>query len=174
MAAVGGSEERSSRKSSQEDTSETLTLSTSGPVIPAKASVSFLWRLKSEPLFNSRKDISGSTSLLLFTLASVVLGLVVGVVLTNLNVSDTAIEVVGFPGELLLRTLKMLVLPLIATSIIVGITSLSEGTGSVSAETRKILLHTLLYFGCTTVFAVILGIICAEAIQVTNTSIHAL
>lgn len=36
------------------------------------------------------------------------------------NLSPTALEVIGLPGDLLMRTLKMLVLPLITASVMAG------------------------------------------------------
>ena len=60
----------------------------------------------------------------------------------------------GFPGEVLMRLLQMMVLPLIAGSMIAGVCSLSS-SGAKSGKLAKI---TLAYYMGSTVIAVILGI----------------
>uniref|UniRef100_A0A8C5FWQ9 Amino acid transporter n=1 Tax=Gadus morhua TaxID=8049 RepID=A0A8C5FWQ9_GADMO len=65
----------------------------------------------------------------------------------------------GFPGEILMRMLKMIILPLIMSSMITGIAALdSEVSG-------KIGLRAVVYYFTTTIFAVILGIILVVSIK---------
>ena len=49
-----------------------------------------------------------------------VLGIVAGMCLRPAELSPDAIDVLGFPGEVMLRLLKMLVLPLVAGSMVAG------------------------------------------------------
>ncbi|XP_046347037.2 excitatory amino acid transporter-like [Haliotis rufescens] len=59
--------------------------------------------------------------LLISTIIAVVLGIVAGMVCRMLKPSPDAIQLVQLPGELFLRMLKMLMLPLIIASIITGV-----------------------------------------------------
>jgi len=101
--------------------------------------------------------------LVLLTVCGVVIGLLIGIILSTVGISETTTVLVGFPGELLLRMLKMLVLPLISASIIVGMNSLS---GSESGQLEKrIFYRTITYFMVTTLFAVILGILLVSLVR---------
>lgn len=103
------------------------------------------------------------------TMIAVVLGLIIGFILRFLrsnsislyHPSETAVKLIKFPGDILLRMLKSLVLPLIAASIIVGIASLSNSETS----KRKLVVRTILYFLITTAIAVILGIVLYASIR---------
>ncbi|KAG2433247.1 hypothetical protein HXX76_008316 [Chlamydomonas incerta] len=92
--------------------------------------------------------------LLLATLAGVAVGVILGTALSFANLSPTALEVIGLPGELLMRTLKMLVLPLITASVMAGVCALRQST----ADMGKVARYTLLYYFSTTMGAVVLGI----------------
>jgi Na+/H+-dicarboxylate symporter len=52
--------------------------------------------------------------------AGALVGVLLGVSLRAIGVSGQSVELLGFPGELMLRLLKMLVLPLIAGSMTAG------------------------------------------------------
>ena len=58
--------------------------------------------------------------LLFFTMVSVLLGIILGLILRIAEPSDNAILAIGFPGDILMRLLKMLILPLIISSLITG------------------------------------------------------
>jgi uncharacterized membrane protein YgcG len=64
--------------------------------------------------------------LLLFTLLGVVAGVLLGVALKPAKLGSEATELIGFPGELMLRLLKMLVLPLVSASMVSGVCSLRQ------------------------------------------------
>ena len=61
--------------------------------------------------------------LIFFLSVGVIVGVCLGFALRPAHLSLRAIELVGFPGEIMLRLLKMLVLPLVAGSMISGIHS---------------------------------------------------
>ena len=91
--------------------------------------------------------------LLLLTLISVVLAILVGFILKNFfKFNDNEIGYFGFCGELFLRMLKFLILPLITTSLISGI----AGLGAKNAG--KIGFRALCYYFSTTIIAVLIGI----------------
>uniref|UniRef100_A0A8D0D673 Amino acid transporter n=1 Tax=Sander lucioperca TaxID=283035 RepID=A0A8D0D673_SANLU len=74
----------------------------------------------------------------------------------------------GFPGEILMRMLKLVILPLIISSMITGVAALdSEVSG-------KIGLRAVIYYFSTTIIAVILGIILVMTIKpgVSQTADH--
>lgn len=56
--------------------------------------------------------------LLILTVASVVIGVILGLLLRLAEPSKDTIMILGFPGEILMRILKMLILPLIISSLI--------------------------------------------------------
>uniref|UniRef100_A0A1I8I3B6 Amino acid transporter n=1 Tax=Macrostomum lignano TaxID=282301 RepID=A0A1I8I3B6_9PLAT len=64
-----------------------------------------------------------------------------------------------FPGELLLRMLQMVILPLVITSMISGMSSLGRNASS------WIGLRAVVYYMCTTLFAVIIGIVLVVSIH---------
>uniref|UniRef100_A0A3Q1FJJ0 Amino acid transporter n=1 Tax=Acanthochromis polyacanthus TaxID=80966 RepID=A0A3Q1FJJ0_9TELE len=98
--------------------------------------------------------------LLIATVVSVVLGIALGILVRQfapLSYLDT--QYFGFPGEILMRMLKLVILPLIISSMITGVAALdSEVSG-------KIGLRAVVYYFSTTVIAVILGIILVMTIK---------
>lgn len=93
--------------------------------------------------------------LLILLLGSVILGSAVGFGVRNTVGPMTKRELMylQFPGEMLMRMLKMLILPLVVSSLIAGIAGLDASTCG------KMGLRTIAYFATTTMSAVILGII---------------
>lgn len=57
----------------------------------------------------------------------------------------------GFPGELLMRMLKMMILPLIISSLIAGLANLDIGSSGRMGG------RAVLYYMATTFLAVVLG-----------------
>ena len=97
--------------------------------------------------------------LLLLTILGVALGVILGVLVSLAKPSDLVQTLVSFPGEIFLRALKMLILPLI-------VFSLMSGLGSLKLKTAGALgFRTLLYYMTTTLLAVTLGIILVVMIQ---------
>lgn len=100
--------------------------------------------------------------LLLLTITGVVLGVLLGFILRLAEPSDDAIRLISFPGEILMRALKMLILPLIVSSLIVGVSSLDAGVSG------KMGLRTIIYYFATTFAAIIVGIVLVLAIHPGN------
>ncbi|XP_069006515.1 excitatory amino acid transporter 4 [Embiotoca jacksoni] len=95
----------------------------------------------------------------LFTVAAVALGVILGFALRPHNLSLREIKYFAFPGELLMRMLQMLVLPLIVSSLVTGISSLD------SKASGKMGVHAVVYYMVTTLLAVFIGIVIVIAIQ---------
>ncbi|XP_046551658.1 excitatory amino acid transporter-like [Haliotis rubra] len=91
-------------------------------------------------------------ALLISTIIAVVLGIVAGIMCRSLKPTPDAIQLVQFPGELFLRMLKMLMLPLIAASIITGLGNMK---GS-SAGRMGVL--SMVYYASTSVAATLVGL----------------
>lgn len=97
--------------------------------------------------------------LLLLTIASVLIGCAVGLSVKEADPNREAVELIAFPGEIFLRMLKMLILPLIIFSLIAGLGSLEVRVAGALGW------KTMLYYGTTTVLAVALGLLLVMTIQ---------
>ncbi|XP_028283005.1 excitatory amino acid transporter 1-like isoform X2 [Parambassis ranga] len=93
-----------------------------------------------------------------FTMTAVALGIGLGFALRHINMSARHVQYVRFPGELLMRILQMLVLPLIISSLITGMSTNTKTSG-------KIGLRAFSYYMVTTVIAVFTGVVLAVVIQ---------
>lgn len=94
----------------------------------------------------------GGNFLLIITFIAVIIGSITGYLLRPLNLSADTIMLIAFPGEILMRMLKMLVLPLIVTSIVTGVAVLDPKSSG------KIGLYSVSYYLTTSVLAAIMGI----------------
>ncbi|KAM9641843.1 excitatory amino acid transporter 3 [Trichechus inunguis] len=98
--------------------------------------------------------------LLLATVAAVVLGIVTGVLVREYSqLSSLDKFYFAFPGEILMRMLKLIILPLIISSMITGVAALDSNISG------KIGLRAVMYYFCTTISAVILGIVLVMSIK---------
>lgn len=59
--------------------------------------------------------------LLVATVISVILGVIFGILMRTQNPSPRTIMLISFPGEILMNMLKMMILPLIVSSLISGL-----------------------------------------------------
>lgn len=103
--------------------------------------------------------------LLVLTILSVVGGIVLGGFMRYAKYDDDFIMLIGFPGDLLMRMLKMLIIPLITSSMIAGLAQL-DAKSSGRMGSRAIAY----YFG-TTLLAAILGIVLVLLIHPGNPQI---
>ncbi|XP_036003710.1 solute carrier family 1 member 9 isoform X2 [Fundulus heteroclitus] len=101
--------------------------------------------------------------LLGLTVLGVVMGVLFGMLLRYMMVKDTsALTMVSFPGEILMRMLKMLILPLIISSLITGLAGLdARSSGRMGSR-------AMVYYMSTTVIAAILGVILVLTIHPGN------
>ena len=103
--------------------------------------------------------------LLILTIISVVAGIIIGIAMREVDIEKGSdqyslmVSLLSFPGEMFLRMLKMLILPLIVFSLIAGLGSLeSKVAGSLGWK-------TVLYYFSTTVSAICLGLILVVTIR---------
>uniref|UniRef100_A0A3P8WU29 Amino acid transporter n=1 Tax=Cynoglossus semilaevis TaxID=244447 RepID=A0A3P8WU29_CYNSE len=95
----------------------------------------------------------------LFTVAAVALGVILGFAVRPHRLTLREIKYFSFPGELLMRMLQMLVLPLIISSLVTGISSLD------SRASGKMGVRAVVYYMVTTLIAVFIGIVIVIIIQ---------
>ncbi|XP_067649746.1 excitatory amino acid transporter-like [Haliotis asinina] len=98
-------------------------------------------------------------ALLISTIVSVFLGTTVGLLCRRFSPSSDTIAMVEFPGEIFMRMLKMLMVPLIVSSMITGVAGMDRQTSG------KMGLFTFVYYVSTTVIAIITGFILVFAIK---------
>uniref|UniRef100_A0A914WKV3 Amino acid transporter n=1 Tax=Plectus sambesii TaxID=2011161 RepID=A0A914WKV3_9BILA len=105
--------------------------------------------------------LSSDNILLLLTVLGVITGISLGVTLWNPDGGWSKRELIylAFPGELFVRMLKMLILPLIISSIVSSLACLDSSTAG------KLGTVALIYYLTTTGIAVVIGIILAQTIQ---------
>lgn len=97
-------------------------------------------------------DWFGENTLLVLTIIGVLVGLVLGFLGRLASPSPQTITLLSFPGELLMRLLKMFILPLIVSSLISGMAQLDpRGSGRMGCR-------ALIYYTVTTILAAIVGI----------------
>lgn len=100
--------------------------------------------------------------LLVSTIVAVTLGFIIGMLMRhsgNGQYSNDVITLIAFPGDMFLRMLKMLILPLIIASVISALASLD------STVSGKIGMRACAFYMTTTVIATITGIILVSLIH---------
>jgi solute carrier family 1 (glial high affinity glutamate transporter), member 2 len=103
--------------------------------------------------------------LLTMTIAGVFIGGIIGFSIRPYKPSEEVIMFVSFPGDVMMRMLKMIILPLIASSLIAGLSQLD------ATACGRIGSRALAYYGFTTGVAVVIGIACVLTIHPGNPSI---
>ena len=101
--------------------------------------------------------------LLVLILIGVLLGFLIGALVNGpvqerSNAKET-IMYISFPGEILMRMLKMIILPLIVSSLIVALAVLDAKAAG------RLGRRALIYYFSTTILAVVLGIILVVSIK---------
>jgi solute carrier family 1 (high affinity glutamate transporter) protein 2 len=103
--------------------------------------------------------------LLTLTLLGVLLGGIIGFAVRRHHPTVEVIMFISFPGDVLMRMLKMLILPLIVSSLIAGLSQLD------AAACGRMGSRALAYYSVTTIVAVIIGISCVLTIHPGNPAI---
>ncbi|XP_059079013.1 excitatory amino acid transporter-like isoform X2 [Tigriopus californicus] len=101
--------------------------------------------------------------LLIITFSGVSMGVLVGVLLRPYELDDLSISYIAYPGELFMRLLKLMILPLIIASLITGAASLNAKMNGMIA------LRTIVYFLTTSLISALIGLILVLAIHPGST-----
>ncbi|XP_042595106.1 neutral amino acid transporter B(0)-like [Cyprinus carpio] len=97
--------------------------------------------------------------LVILTVSAVIVGVFIGLGVRSAGLSRTQILHFGFPGELLIRLLKMIIIPLVVCSLVSGAASLDpKALGKLGG-------WAMLFFLVTTLIASAIGVIMAFIIQ---------
>ncbi|XP_076296288.1 excitatory amino acid transporter 2 isoform X1 [Lasioglossum baleicum] len=104
--------------------------------------------------------------LLVVTLSGVLFGVILGFGLRPLGLGDDAVMLISYPGELFMRLLKLMILPLVIASLISGSASLNARMNGMIA------VRTLVYFILTSLLNAILGVILVLLIHPGNPGIR--
>ena len=106
--------------------------------------------------------------LLVCTIGAVFFGIVIGMTMRYASstgrYSQDTVSLLAFPGDMFLRMLKMLILPLIIASVISALASLA------STVSGKIGMRACMFYMTTTVVATITGIVLVTLIHPGNTA----
>uniref|UniRef100_A0AAQ4NT74 Amino acid transporter n=1 Tax=Gasterosteus aculeatus aculeatus TaxID=481459 RepID=A0AAQ4NT74_GASAC len=101
--------------------------------------------------------------LLTLTVLGVILGAVSGMLLRVASPIDpNIVMVISFPGDILMRMLKMLILPLIISSLITGLAGLD------AKSSGRLGTRAMVYYMSTTIIAAVLGVILVLVIHPGN------
>ncbi|XP_062566675.1 excitatory amino acid transporter-like [Saccostrea cucullata] len=118
-----------------------------------------LKRLKMGKKVKSCHSWGKENLLLVLTIGGVFAGIILGIGLRAAEPSKGAIRLIAFPGDILMRMLKMMILPLIVSCMITGLTSMDVHSSG------KMGLRGVVYYFVTTFLAIVLGIILVIAIH---------
>ncbi|XP_037642299.1 solute carrier family 1 member 7a [Sebastes umbrosus] len=99
------------------------------------------------------KNVCKQNGLLILSVLAVVIGCLLGFFLRGKQLSEQEVKYFGFPGELLMRMLKMLILPLVVSSLMSGLAALDAKCSS------RLGIMTISYYLWTTFVAVVVGIV---------------
>uniref|UniRef100_A0A8B9GKJ8 Amino acid transporter n=1 Tax=Astyanax mexicanus TaxID=7994 RepID=A0A8B9GKJ8_ASTMX len=99
------------------------------------------------------KGVCKQNGLLILSVMAVVIGCLLGFFLRTKQLSEQEVKYFQFPGELLMRMLKMLILPLVVSSLMSGLATLEPKCSS------RLGLITVSYYLWTTFLAVVVGIV---------------
>ncbi|KAM9789784.1 solute carrier family 1 member 7a [Neosynchiropus ocellatus] len=106
-----------------------------------------------EEVWGRVKNVCKQNGLLILSVLAVVIGCLLGFFLRGKQLSEQEVKYFQFPGELLMRMLKMLILPLVVSSLMSGLAALDAKCSS------RLGIMTISYYLWTTFVAVVVGII---------------
>ncbi|CAJ1065428.1 neutral amino acid transporter B(0) [Xyrichtys novacula] len=108
-----------------------------------------------EPLSARVKRIVKANLLVILTVVGVIIGVFIGLGVRNVTLTRTQIIYIGFPGELLIRLLKMIIIPLVVCSLVSGAASIDpKALGKLGG-------WAMLFFLVTTLIASSIGVVMA-------------
>ncbi|CAM5270733.1 cation:dicarboxylase symporter family transporter [Bacillus safensis] len=91
----------------------------------------------------------------------ILIGLILGVVVGAIFFGNPGVETYLKPiGDFFLRLIKMIVIPIVVSSLILGVAGAGDGK-----KVGKLGFRTILYFEIITTFAIVLGLVLANFVQ---------
>ncbi|XP_068598005.1 excitatory amino acid transporter 2a [Brachionichthys hirsutus] len=105
---------------------------------------------------------------LTLTILGVFLGSTAGMLLRHISpLPPDVVTIIAFPGEVLMRMLKMLILPLIVSSLVTGLAGLD------AKSSGRLGTRAMVYYMSTTVIAAFLGVVLVLLIHPGNPKLRA-
>lgn len=105
------------------------------------------------------KRIILANLLVILTVTGVIIGVIIGLCVRSAELNKAQVIYFGFPGELLIRLLKMIIIPLVVCSLISGAASIDpQALGKLGG-------WAMLFFLATTLIASTIGVVMAFIIQ---------
>uniref|UniRef100_A0A8D3DMB5 Amino acid transporter n=1 Tax=Scophthalmus maximus TaxID=52904 RepID=A0A8D3DMB5_SCOMX len=105
---------------------------------------------------------------LTLTILGVFLGSIAGMLLRHISpLPADVVMIIAFPGEILMRMLKMLILPLVVSSLVTGLAGLD------AKSSGRLGTRAMVYYMSTTVIAAVLGVILVLLIHPGNPKLRA-
>ncbi|CAL1570498.1 unnamed protein product [Knipowitschia caucasica] len=112
-----------------------------------------------EPLSQRLQRIVRANLLVILTVAGVIIGVIIGLAVREAQPTKTQQIYIGFPGEILIRLLKMIIIPLVVCSLVSGAASIDpKALGKLGG-------WAMLFFLVTTLIASSIGVIMAFIIK---------
>lgn len=112
-----------------------------------------------ESLSQRVRKIVMANLLVILTVAGVVVGVFIGLGVRNVTLTRTQMIYIGFPGELLIRLLKMIIIPLVVCSLVSGAASIDpKALGKLGG-------WAMLFFLVTTLISSSIGVVMAFILQ---------
>ena len=91
---------------------------------------------------------------------SMIIGVGIGIYFQNFGIDNLIYSVITSFGTIFVRLLKMIIVPLIFTSIIIGVASIKD-----SSRLGRLGIKTILYYTMTSLFATIIGLTLTNLVQ---------
>ncbi|KAK2847247.1 hypothetical protein Q5P01_010246 [Channa striata] len=121
---------------------------------------------QSRSLSDRAKQLVRDNLLVILTVAGVLVGVFIGLGVRNVALTKTQIIYIGFPGELLIRLLKMIIIPLVVCSLVSGAASIDpKALGKLGG-------WAMLFFLVTTLIASSIGVIMAFIVSPGSVEIN--
>ncbi|KAJ3590863.1 hypothetical protein NHX12_008811 [Muraenolepis orangiensis] len=112
-----------------------------------------------ETLTQRVKRIVSANLLVILTVAGVIVGILIGLGVRQVDLTRTQVIYIGFPGELLIRLLKMIIIPLVVCSLVSGAASIDpKALGKLGG-------WAMLFFLVTTLISSSIGVVMALIIR---------
>uniref|UniRef100_M3ZPR4 Amino acid transporter n=1 Tax=Xiphophorus maculatus TaxID=8083 RepID=M3ZPR4_XIPMA len=119
-----------------------------------------------EPMSKRVKRIVKANLLVILTVAGVIVGVFIGLGVRTASPTLTQQIYIGFPGEILIRLLKMIIIPLVVCSLVSGAASIDpKALGKLGG-------WAMLFFLVTTLIASSIGVVMAFIIKPGNVEMN--
>uniref|UniRef100_A0AC35FHF8 Amino acid transporter n=1 Tax=Panagrolaimus sp. PS1159 TaxID=55785 RepID=A0AC35FHF8_9BILA len=111
------------------------------------------------------KELWSQNLLLSLTISGVIIGIWLGFILRGQNLSENTVSLVKFPGEIFMQVLKLMILPLIISSLIAALAQMDL------KESKQMAILTVGYYSVTTFLAIVTAIFLVTVIHPGDPSI---